>query len=533
VEEPLNANYDVAVIGSGFAGSLMAMIARRLGRSVVLIDKGKHPRVVIGESSTPLTNLLLEELTVRYNLPALKPLAKWGSWQRAYPEIPCGLKRGFTFYHHNLRKPTSSPPDRTKQLLVAASPNNEIADTHWYRADFDHLFVREAQNIGVDYFDETDLTSATQLDDGITLQGKRKDRDLILSAKFLIDASGSRGFLHRVLGLEALELPNYPRTQALYSHFTGVDRLDHTALGANDEEPPYPIDDAAVHHTFDGGWIWVLQFNNGVTSAGVAATDRVAFELNFRVGAEAWRQILDSIPALQEQFAFAQPIRPFTHIPRLSFRSAAITGKSWAMLPSAAGFVDPLLSTGFPLTLLGIARLAEIIEHDWDTDRLTTQLEAYAAATKDELLAAARLIASLYANMNDFPVFSALSLIYFAAASYSETARRLGKAHLARSFLLHDQPGFGSAVRELLERAQLPHTCNDSTKLVEDILRVIEPFNLAGLGDSRRGNWHPVDPEDLFRSAGKVEATHDDISQLLRRCGFEVQLTMNEAPSYS
>ena len=86
----MNAQYDIAVVGSGFAGSLLAMIARRLGRSVVLIEKGAHPRVVIGESSTPLANLLFEELCVRYDLPALKPLAKWGSWQRAHPEWPAG-----------------------------------------------------------------------------------------------------------------------------------------------------------------------------------------------------------------------------------------------------------------------------------------------------------------------------------------------------------------------------------------------------------------------------------------------------------
>ena len=534
VEAALNHKYDIAVVGSGFGGSLIAMIAKRLGRSVVLVDKGKHPRVVIGESSTPLTNLLLEELTIRYDLPSLRPLAKWGTWQRAYPEVACGLKRGFTFYHHDLGKPTLSPPDRMKQLLVAASPNREIADTHWYRADFDHLLVREAQNLGVDYFDETSLTSVTQSDSGITLHGKRDGRDLTLSAKFLIDASGPRGFLHQALGLCELGLPNYPRTQALYSHFTGVTRLDHTTFGVNDEEPPYPIDDAAVHHVFNGGWVWVLRFNNGVTSAGIAATDAFTSELNFTSGAAAWRRILDSIPALRDQFACARPVRPFTHIPRLSFRSSAITGNRWAMLPSAAGFVDPLLSTGFPLTLLGIGRLAELIEYDLDSSHLTTRLEAYATTTEDESLATGGLIASLYANMNDFPVFSALSMIYFAAASYSETTRRLGKPHLAPSFLLHDHPAFGPAVRELLKRARLPRTQDDSTRLVEDILRAVEPFNVAGLGDPRRANWYPVNPEDMFRSAWKVGATQDDISRMLQRYGFEIPFSpTKESFSYS
>ena len=65
---------------------------------------------------------------------------------------------------------------------------------------------------------------------------------------------------------------------------------------------------------------------------------------------------MDQIPALREQFAGAKAQQPFTYVPRLGFRSGVITGERWALLPSAAGFVDPLLSSGFPLTLLGVSR---------------------------------------------------------------------------------------------------------------------------------------------------------------------------------
>ena len=169
--------------------------------------------------------------------------------------------------------------------------------------------------MGVDYMDETDLTCLTQAATGITLEGRRNHRSLTIAAKFLIDASGPRGFLNRALKLGELPLPGLPGTQALYSHFTGVERLEGIAFGANDEQPPYPIDDAAVHHVFEGGWVWVLRFNNGITSAGVAATDKVASELDFADGAEAWRRLLLNIPALQVQFANARATRPFTHIP--------------------------------------------------------------------------------------------------------------------------------------------------------------------------------------------------------------------------
>src|SRR5206468_943554 len=83
--------------------------------------------------------------------------------------------------------------------------------------------------------------------------------------------------------------------------------------------------------------------------------------LRFAEGAPAWERLLQRLPTLAEQFREAEPQFPFVHAPRLSFRSGAIVGERWALLPSAAGFIDPLLSTGFPLTLFGVDRLARAI----------------------------------------------------------------------------------------------------------------------------------------------------------------------------
>jgi tetracycline 7-halogenase / FADH2 O2-dependent halogenase len=514
--------YDIAVVGSGFAGSLLAMIAQRLGRSVILIEKGRHPRFAIGESSTPITNLLIEDLTTRYNLPALTPLAKWGTWQQAYPDLAGGLKRGFTFYHHTLGKPAEADPNRANQLLVAASPHDRIADTHWFRAEFDQFFVNEAQKIGVEYLDETNLRAFSESEDEVRLDGSRHGEDLTVRAKYLVDATGPRGFLHHALRLPELPIPDMPPTQALYSHFSHVGRLGdiNPALG---EQPPYPVDDAAVHHVFDGGWIWVLQFNNGVTSAGVAATADAAQRLQLGDGADAWYRLLSLIPNLQQQFAAAKTLRPFVHVPRLSFRSGAVAGDRWVLLPSAAGFVDPLLSTGFALTLLGVARLVEIIEKHWESESFSTRVQAAAWKSDAELLATGRLIGSLYASMENFPVFVSLSLLYFAAVIFSETARRLGRPELAGSFLLHDRPVFGAHCLELFARVRQTGDPQESAQLCEEIVRAIEPLNLAGLGNPHRRNWYPVEAQDLFESAWKVGATREQITQLLNRCGFRPQ----------
>jgi FADH2 O2-dependent halogenase len=281
-------HFQVVVVGSGFAGSLTAMIAHRRGFSTALIERGRHPRFTIGESSTPLTNLLLEEIAVDYDLPFVRPLCKWGTWQKQLPQVACGLKRGFTFYHHEFGRPFAPDPERRRQLLVGASPRDEIADTHWYRPDFDHYLVQQAQALGVEFCDETILNHAIEDANGMRLTGTRRGQPVEFTAEFVVDATGPRGFLSRALELPEKTFDSMPPTQALFSHFRDVGPL-LDAFSIPGRTPPYPPEQATVHHVFPGGWAWVLKFNNGITSAGVAATDALATELDFSSGEPAWR----------------------------------------------------------------------------------------------------------------------------------------------------------------------------------------------------------------------------------------------------
>ena len=499
----VKADFDIAVVGSGFAGSLIAMIARRLGRSVVMIERGRHPRFAIGESSTPLANLLLDELAQRYDLPGVRPLCKWGAWQESVAHLGCGLKRGFTFLHHAPGQPFAD------ELLVAASPRDAIADTHWYRPDFDQHLVAQAQQMGVEFRDQTELSIVARDDAGFTLGDQRGST---IHAGFVIDASGPRGFLHRALGLPEREFAGFPKTQALFAHFSGVEKWE--ARHGASAHAPYPPDDAAVHHVFDGGWIWVLRFNNGLTSAGAAVTDEVAAELRLHEGAAAWTRLLERLPSVRELFVDAAPVTPFTHQPRVAFRASAVAGRNWAMLPSAAGVVDPLLSTGFPLTLLGVERLAQIIE-----DGCLPDLPAdYERLTFSELDTTAALVAALYANMRESEIFSALTLLYFAAASFSESARRLHRRHLAPSFLLCEDVRFGPALRRCCEDALNRRT--PRAELLARVYAAIEPFDVAGLGRRERHPWYPALAEDFLDAAHKLGASREDAARALAAAGF-------------
>ena len=510
-----HACFDVAIVGSAFGGSLAAMIARRMGRRVVLIERGQHPRFAIGESTTPLSNYLLEQLAATYDLPRLLPLTRWGAWQRSYPQIACGRKRGFSFFHHEAGRVWTPQSDRTNELLVAASPSDAIADTHWYRPDVDHWLQQEAVSMGAEYLDQTNLETVEFGASGVRLTGRKAGRSVRLQAAWLLDASGPRGFLSRALALPESLWTGYPATQGLFSHFEDVRRWD--SLHDTGVAPPFPPDDAALHHVFDGGWVWVLRFQNGLTSAGCSARPELVSQLRMADGAAAWRRLLDRYPSLAWQFETARPVRGFTHQERMPYRCARMVGPGWALLPSAAGFVDPLMSTGFSLNLLGIARIALWMGRDGGPSAL--EASQYESATAADLNAAAAMIAALHHNLGRPAIFRQLALLYFAAAIYSETARRLGRVDLAPGFLLHGRPGFAEAARAVIRMSLEPSV--SEVNLSEAVAQTIEPVNLAGLGRPDRRHWYPVDPEDLHAAASKVGATNEAIRQMLQRAGFE------------
>jgi FADH2 O2-dependent halogenase len=508
--------YDIAVVGSAFGGSLMAMIARRLGRSVLLLERGRHPRFAIGESSTPLSNLLLESLSRRFDLPAIAPLAKWGTWQRHHPGVAGGLKRGFTFLHHRFSESFPADAAGERELLVAASPTDAIADTHWYRPDVDHLFQREAVALGVAYEDEVQLNAWDENAGGVVLHGTRHGLARSYRARFLIDASGPRGFLHTVGRSNELEIPGVTPNEALYSHFTGVARWE--GLHPSEAGAPFPADDAALHHVFPGGWMWVLRFNQGITSAGISVRPELAAELNLAEGEPAWNRLLERLPSVHAQFRGASTTMPFRHLRRMAFRSPPLRATRCARLPSAVGFVDPLLSTGFALNLLGVDRLATLLQAG---DLASpAALWEHELATEADLLAAGRMTGGLQAHFDRPAVFSTLLMLYFAAASYSETARRLHRPHLAPGFLLHGHPTFGPESTALLREAVQRPLQASSPDFRERIRRAVAPVDVGGWFDPGRTRWHPVETAPLFRAAPGLESSSAEMEALLRGAGF-------------
>jgi FADH2 O2-dependent halogenase len=486
----------VAIVGSGFAGSILARILQIQGHQVFLLDRQKHPRFALGESSTPLAAICLERLAARYGLDDLHALAAWGRWMERLPHLRRGLKRGFTFYGHEPDRPYSNE----RRLLVAASPTDGIADTHWLREDVDHHLVLHAGAAGVEVLEEVDLTGLEKLSGGWRLSGTHRGRSVRFEADLLIDASGPGGFLARHLPIPKIEIPLH--TSLVFGHFEGMGRFD----GANLPAGPYPDEQAAIHHILDEGWMYVLPFDHGTVSAGfvIAAQE----ELASLSPDQAWERLLARYPTLREQFASARPTRPIGKIARLQHRLAQAAGDGWAVLPHTFCFLSPLFSTGIAWSLLAVERLALLLEGD------PGELRRYGDLLDQEADHVQELVAGAYGTMRDFDRFAAYSLVYFAAASFAEASQRLlsapAKGWSWNGFLGSTDP----ITREMLERGLAALRRPD---FEEEIRKAIAPRNLAGLADPARNRLYPVDMEPLMENAGLLGLTREEIRREIPR----------------
>ncbi|HEX2163273.1 MAG TPA: FAD-dependent oxidoreductase, partial [Thermoanaerobaculia bacterium] len=214
------SRFDVAVVGSGFGGAILARALAAAGRRVLVLERQRHPRFALGESATPLAAIALERLAERPGLADLAGLAAAGRWRRELPGLRHGVKRGFTFYGHRPGEPFDPGADNARRLLVAASPDGEVADSHWLRADLDAWLAARAREAGAELWEGAEVT-AVEVDDGterggVGLGGRRDGEPFAAAADFLIDASGPGG-LARLLGVAARPDPP-PDTALLFAH---------------------------------------------------------------------------------------------------------------------------------------------------------------------------------------------------------------------------------------------------------------------------------------------------------------------------
>ena len=513
--------YDLTVVGAGFAGALLARLVALAGRRVLLVERDRHPRFALGESSTPLAALCLERLSRRYQQPDLHALAAHGRWRRRLPELGCGLKRGFTFYRHHPHHPFPHHHGADR-FLVAASPDDESADCQWMRADVDAMLVERARQAGADYRDRCTVIGATAHARGLRLEARTEGRNEAIDTRFVVDASGAGGTLAETLGAGAGTAVPFS-SRLIYGHFDGVRPFADTTTGHGASLPPgpYPDDWAAVHHLLDEGWIYALRFDTGIVSAGLV----VDSDPEGAAGQpeSLWKAILGRYPTLAASFADARPRPPgLRSINRLQYRRRRAAGPRWALLPNAFAFFDPMFSTGIAWSLLAVERLAGLLGAHTPP---RAELERYARLLDREADQQQALLDAAYAARRDLSVFRELSFLYFACASYEELRQRLNPGHGALpgldvawgGFLGADTPPWPRLFRQARSQvdAALGHPSAEARgRFASWVQSGISHHNLVGLGESH-DHLYGVDTELLRARSSLLGLTPEQLEARL------------------
>jgi FADH2 O2-dependent halogenase len=250
---------------------------------------------------------------------------------------------------------------------------------------------------------------------------------------------------------------------------------------------PYDPDNSALHHILDEGWIWMLRFNDQRTSFGFVLNCQEQ-SLKGLQTAEIWDAMLEKYPTVKNILnaaRLASEPGKIIQSGRLQRKVDRCFGPGWAVLPHTAGFVDPLFSSGIAHSISGIQKLTHILKEHRDNPGLLYEgLKEYEHSIFAELKLADQLIAGCYRTMAHFGLFTAWSMLYFAATIAYE--RRLMRKELPGYFLCADDPYIIDIVQksyiDLMEILEKPQPSKQDTARFTDLIRErIKPINKAGL----------------------------------------------------
>lgn len=482
-------HYDIIIAGSGFSGTITALALHNSGFNICIVEKGKHPRFAIGESSTPIADMILRSLSQKYNLPWLSDFSRYGSWQQSHPEVVCGIKRGFSYFKHHPEKEFSTNANHDNELLVAASVNDTMSDTNWLRSDVDSFLVNKVKEYDIDYFDCTEITGAIRENKKWFFDIQREENAMCISGNFFIDATGSGKLVDKLFSVQSVTAGFLTNSFAVFSHVEDLPRWTDILHSKNipTEEYPYDPDNSALHHVLDEGWIWVLRFNNNRTSWGFTLNgdNSTLYKMS---ASDIWNVMKNKYPDIKDllnKVSISSQPGTIVHTGRLQRKLGKCFGDGWIAMPHTFGFVDPLFSSGIAWSLAGIERILEIVCNNRSFDApLYEQLKDYEQMIFSEIGLIDMLIAGCYQSMRHFPLFNAWSMLYFTFTIMYEQ-RRL-KNLPVKCFLEADKAEVQNMIqttyKEILNLTAQKTISKQDIKVFTDKIRDrIQPYNIAGL----------------------------------------------------
>ena len=320
-------DFDCLVVGGGPAGSTAGAYLARAGLRTLIVEKERFPRFHVGESLLPAGNDILRETGVWTKVEAAGFMPKHGA------EFHVGE-------HPNVGKRV-----RFADGLIPGNPYTYQVE----RSRFDELLLRHAGELGCSVRERTRLTDARPLADGsgweATVRTAGNPGPETVRVGWILDGSGrDAGFVHPLKSDRVDPGGDLPRRAAVYAHFRGVARAPGVEGG----------NIVIVRHA--DGWFWLIPLDAERTSVGLVTTLQTVRAANGRVG-ELFHATVARLPKLRQLLAGAEPVTGFHVTADYTYRSRRFASGRLLLVGDAAGFFDPIFSSGVFLALHS-ARLA-------------------------------------------------------------------------------------------------------------------------------------------------------------------------------
>ena len=320
---PTEVDADVIVIGGGPAGSTAAMVLAKTGKRVLVFEKERFPRYHIGESLLPYNEPLFDQLGLR-DLVACQGYVS---------------KRGARFFD-------ASGTRSVRFEFQGGRFNEHHQACHVERASFDQLLLDRARELGAEVHEQTTVTAVefphpsapvTVHTRSAATDHGHAATDRCWRARFVIDASGL-GALTAVRQGAKQPLPGHRRV-ALFSQFSGV------LMEQNGDERG-----DIILVRFEHGWAWFIPLQPDRVSVGIVIDQPRLRELGLKPEA-AFHYLAGAVPELRRRLAAADRIEPVRAAADYSFLTKRLTGPRLIRVGDAAGFLDPIFSSGVLLAM--------------------------------------------------------------------------------------------------------------------------------------------------------------------------------------
>ncbi|UTW54915.1 NAD(P)/FAD-dependent oxidoreductase [Kordiimonas sp. SCSIO 12610] len=402
---------DVVIIGAGISGSILGCILARHGQKVAICEAGVHPKFSIGESMILETSEIFRSLAKVYDVPELE----YYSSENFFPKISTshGVKRHFSYIHHT-RNQTQNPDHVIQAVIPQAPYGHEI---HIHRQDSDYFLASTAVKYGAKLFQNTKVETIDINDSGVIV----KTANDVLNAKYIVDAGGFRSILADQNKLRTKDLKTHAR--GIFTHMINVPSVHETSNPQSKYGIPYALEEGTLHHIFDGGWMWIIPFDNHaestnpLCSVGLMLDPRKYPEDTSLSPEEEFWDFTKKFPSMYAQLQNAKSVRPWVRGGRIQYSSKEAHGSRYSLLGHAAGFIDPLFSKGLYTSMASIMGLAKALINAKKTGNYTQeQFKDCADTTLRYVQNNDRLISNAYKSFQDPRLWHQYSVLWILGA---------------------------------------------------------------------------------------------------------------------